>query len=106
GATGPAWRSRSACGPNGQPAFERCWRLASSAGKWARAGSSLNRSPLQRSEVTYMADPGEIDLTVRNWNDIAADFVGAEPTGTLLIGNGLSRAIWDDFSYESLLDRA
>jgi hypothetical protein len=53
-----------------------------------------------------MIGPGEIDLTARNWNDIAGDFVGTEPKGTLLIGNGLSRAIWDDFSYESLLDRA
>lgn len=53
-----------------------------------------------------MAGPGGIDLTARTWNDIAGDFVGAEPKGTLLIGNGLSRAVWDDFSYESLLDRA
>jgi hypothetical protein len=53
-----------------------------------------------------MAGPGGIDLTARTWNDIAGGFVGAEPKGTLLIGNGLSRAVWDHFSYESLLDRA
>lgn len=40
-----------------------------------------------------------INDKLEDWKDIAKDFAGA----SLLLGNGASRAMWEDFKYESLL---
>jgi hypothetical protein len=56
--------------------------------------------------VTAHQEVPQPDLAIHNWDDIAADFVGDEPMGALIIGNGLSRAIWAGFSYPSLYEEA
>jgi hypothetical protein len=49
-----------------------------------------------------MAQPRPADGVLSNWPDLqrAENFAG------LLVGNGSSRAVWEDFAYTSLLERA
>ena len=49
-----------------------------------------------------MTDFLNVDATLEDWNALRAanDFQG------LLVGNGASRAVWDDFGYDSLFENA
>ncbi|MFZ3282400.1 DUF4917 family protein [Pseudomonas sp.] len=49
-----------------------------------------------------MTDFLDVDATLEDWNALraATDFSG------LLVGNGASRAVWDDFGYDSLFENA
>jgi len=49
-----------------------------------------------------MTDFLDVDATLEDWNALRAanDFQG------LLVGNGASRAVWDDFGYDSLFENA
>ena len=49
-----------------------------------------------------MTDFLDVDATLEDWNTLraATDFNG------LLVGNGASRAVWDDFGYDSLFENA
>ena len=49
-----------------------------------------------------MTDFLDVDATLEDWNALRAttDFSG------LLLGNGASRAVWDDFGYDSLFENA
>ena len=49
-----------------------------------------------------MTDFLDVDATLEDWSVLraTADFNG------LLLGNGASRAVWDDFGYDSLFDNA
>ena len=49
-----------------------------------------------------MSDFLDVDATLEDWNALRAttDFTG------LLVGNGASRAVWDDFGYDSLFENA
>ncbi|MDL5595732.1 DUF4917 family protein [Bacillus subtilis] len=49
-----------------------------------------------------MTDFLDVDATLEDWNALRAttDFSG------LLVGNGASRAVWDDFGYDSLFENA
>jgi hypothetical protein len=43
-----------------------------------------------------------MDATLTDWNNIRAEFT----TGSLLLGNGSSRAVWEPFGYRSLYEQA
>ena len=45
-----------------------------------------------------------IDHLLLTWDSIKSRFYGSE--SGILLGNGASRAVWDDFRYESLYDLA
>src|SRR5471030_1795956 len=49
-----------------------------------------------------MTDFLDVDAQLEDWNALrtSASFSG------LLLGNGASRAVWDDFGYDSLFDNA
>ena len=49
-----------------------------------------------------MTDFLDVDASLEDWNTVraATDFSG------LLVGNGASRAVWDDFGYDSLFENA
>lgn len=49
-----------------------------------------------------MAAGPRVDDSLQPWSELSAEFVGAG----ILIGNGSSRAVWDDFAYDSLYERA
>jgi len=49
-----------------------------------------------------MMDFQEFDADLEDWNALRA----ATPIAGLLIGNGASRAVWEDFAYDSLFENA
>ncbi|MVV49582.1 DUF4917 family protein [Pseudomonas sp. PB120] len=49
-----------------------------------------------------MTDFQDVDAELEDWNALRAD---ASISG-LLVGNGASRAVWDDFGYDSLFENA
>ncbi|EXF91123.1 hypothetical protein HK44_019785 [Pseudomonas fluorescens HK44] len=49
-----------------------------------------------------MSDFQEFDARLEDWNALRA----TTPFSGLLVGNGASRAVWDDFGYDSLFENA
>lgn len=49
-----------------------------------------------------MTDFQEFDARLEDWNALRA----TTPFSGLLVGNGASRAVWDDFGYDSLFENA
>ncbi len=49
-----------------------------------------------------MSDFQDVDAHLEDWNALRA----TTPFGALLVGNGASRAVWDDFGYDSLFENA
>ena len=49
-----------------------------------------------------MMDFQEFDASLEDWNALRA----STPIAGLLIGNGASRAVWEDFAYDSLFENA
>lgn len=49
-----------------------------------------------------MSDFQDVDTHLEDWNALRA----TTPFSALLVGNGASRAVWDDFGYDSLFENA